>query len=317
MSGVTPNSSLIQKADMALSDLTSAGGLEPEDAKKFIRLAIKKATLLKTLAMPTMNSPKKQLSKLRFGGRVLKPGKPGQALLSGDRSKPDLTEVELDTELFRAEVRLHDEILEDNIERGSLKNTVMQEMAKAVSRDWEDVVINGDTTSSDPTLAVLDGILKQITSHTVAAGGVSLDTETLRDVIKAMPIEFQGDKTQMKFWTSVNAEHDYRDAIANRMDAAGVRALGADARSAASVGYAGVEVKPIPLFPEDLGGGSNETAVVYTDPENVAVGVQRQIKMETGRDITSGQFIVVMNLRFDVKLVEETAAVKATGVTVS
>lgn len=316
--GLMSNRSLLAKADLALSDLLTDGGLlEPEDAQRFIRILIRRATMLPVVTVEPMRSPKKQLSKIRFIGEVLKPGVSGQALASGDRSKPDLSEVELDAQLFKAEVRLNNEVLEDSIERGNLRNTVMQEMAKAVSRDMEKVVIQGDTASANALLAVLDGIIKQATSNIVLAGGVSLAQDVLRDMLKAMPTEFMADKSQMRFWTSTDAEIDYRDALANRADAAGVRALGSDASTEASVAYTGIGVDSVPLFPEDLGGGSNETVVLLTQPDNIHVGIHREMRLETDKDVSSGELIMVMSMRFDVKYVEETAVVKATGVTVS
>ena len=75
--------------------------------------------------------------------------------------KPDLSDVELDAKLFKAEVRLSDEVLEDSIERGELRQTIMEMLADAIARDMEDVAINGDTASVDPFLATMDGILKQ------------------------------------------------------------------------------------------------------------------------------------------------------------
>lgn len=317
--GLIPNRTLLAKADLQISDLLTDGGhLEPEDAKNFIRLMIRRAVLMAMVIVDPMKSPKKQLSKLRFADEVLKPGVSGQALASGDRSKPNLSEVELDAKLFKAEVRLNNEVLEDSIEQGNLKNTVMQEFAKAVSRDAEKVAIRGDTASASPLLAVLDGFIKQATSNVVVAGGVTLAQDIFRDMLKTMPIEFQQDERGLKYLTSSNAERDYRDAVANRADAAGVRALGADAQSAAKMAYTGIDVEKIPLFPEDLGGGGDETVVLLTDPsENMVIGFHREMSMETDKDVTSGELIMVMSLRMDAKYKEETAVVKATGVTVS
>lgn len=314
---LTSNRSLLQKADLALSDLTTDGGLlNPEQAQRFIRVLIKQAVLMPMATVKPMKSPRMQIDKLRFGSRILHPSQPGVALSAADRAKPDLSQVELDVRDFKAEVRLNNEVLEDSIEQGNLKNTVMQEMAKAVSRDMEEVAINGDTASADLFLAQLDGILVQATSNIVAAGGVSLEKSTLRDMIKSMPSEFLVNKRQMAFLTSVDAEIDYRDSLSDRATETGDRALGAWAESG-TVHYSGVPVVPVPIFPEDLGGGDNETNVLFLDPKNIHYGIHRDIRMETDKDISAGEILIVVSLRFDVKYAEETAVVKATGVTVS
>jgi endonuclease/exonuclease/phosphatase (EEP) superfamily protein YafD len=52
---------------------------------------------------------------------------------------------------------------------------------------------------------------------------------------------------------------------------------------------------------------------LITPPKNIIMGVQRQIMVETTRDIRTQQFIVVMSLRIDFVFEEEDAVVKATG----
>lgn len=313
----TPNSEIaVNKIDFSLAHLTSGAGLlEPEDALRFIRILIKRAVLMPLVTVTPMKAPQKKVDKLRFSGEVLKPGTTGQALSEGDRSAPDLSNVTLDAKLLKAEINIDDEVLEDSIEQDNLKDTVMQEFSKAASRDFENLMINGDTSLSG-LLGVFDGILAQATSNTVVAGGITLGKDTLRDMLKLMPSEFLAARQMMRFLTSVDAEIDYRDSIANRSDAAGVRALGADATTAPTVAYAGVEVMPVPLFPEDLGGG-NETEALLLDTENIQVGVHREMKLETDRDVRAGSHIVVLSMRADTKYTEETAVVKATGITVS
>jgi len=128
------NRSLIEKADLALADLTAGGGiLKPEQAQKFMRLLIKDSVLMKLATVTPMSSPKQQIQKIRFGSRVLRPGQEATAVAAGDRTKPDLSTVELDARLFKAEVRLSDEVLEDSIERGELRQTIMEMLASAIS----------------------------------------------------------------------------------------------------------------------------------------------------------------------------------------
>ena len=53
------------------------------------------------------------------------------------------------------------------------REEIMEMMAEAISRDMEEVLINGDTLSADPFLAVMDGVLKQATSNIVDASAGS------------------------------------------------------------------------------------------------------------------------------------------------
>src|SRR5688572_17030881 len=104
MNELLSNMSLLQKADLALADLTSGGGiLQPETAQKFMRILIDESRVMKMATVVPMKSQKTEIPKIRFGSRILRPGNEAQALSVGDRAKPSLTNVELDTKLFKAE----------------------------------------------------------------------------------------------------------------------------------------------------------------------------------------------------------------------
>ena len=303
----TDNRTILQKADLALADLTVGGGLlKPAQAQKFMRLLIKDSPLMQLATVVPMASPKQQISKIKFGSRVLRPGQEATPLGAGDRAKPDLSQVELDAKLFKAEVRLSDEVLEDSIERGELRQTIMEMMAEAISRDMEDVLINGDTLSADPFLAVMDGVLKQATSNVVDAGGNPISKNLLRDVLKTVPSEHLRDKKAMRFLTSVDADLDYRNSLAERATAVGDRLLEGDT----PVLYSGVPLQPIPLFPETLGATGDQTSLLLCNPKNIHVGIWRNIRLESFRDVSAGVLRVVATMRFDARFAEEPGVAK-------
>ena len=305
------NRTILEKADLALADLTAGGGiLKPAQAQKFMRLLIKESVLMKLATVVPMQSPKQQISKIKFGSRILRPGAEATALVAGDRVKPDLSQVELDAQLFKAEVRLSDETLEDSIERGELRQTIMEMMAEAIARDMEEVIVNGDTASADTFLAVLDGVIKQATSNVVDAAGAPVSKNLLRDMLKTLPSEHLRDKKAMRFLTSVDADLDYRNSLAERATAVGDKFLEGDT----PVLYSGVPVQPVPLFPENLGAGNDQTVVLLCNPKNIHVGIWRNIRIESARDISEGTLKIVATLRFDVKYAEEPGTAKAINV---
>lgn len=318
--GLTTNRSILSKAELAVADLISDGGyLVPEQAQRFLRILIRKSVLMGMSTVEPMRNPTKKINKLRFASRVLRAGSTGVALTEAERARPDLSEVELNSKLFKAEARLDNEVLEDSIERGNLRNTIMQLLTQAVSRDMEDLLINGDTTDADPFWSQFDGILRQATSNVVNAGGVRLHKGILRDLQRILPTEFLVNKLDMRYLTNTDAEIDYRDTLADRMTPGGDRALGAQAQSDAVVGYTGVPVIPVPLFPgdrSDIPRVPGTTDVLFLDPKNIHVGVHREIRLETDKDIAAGVVIMVITLRYDVKYAEETAVCKAINVAV-
>ncbi len=311
---MTSNRTILQKADLALADITNDGGLlVAAQAKKFLRILIDEAVLMRLVTVVPMKSPKQLIEKIRFASRVLRAGNEAQALTQGERSKPDLGLVELDAQLFKAEVRLTNEVMEDSIERGNFRQTVMELMAERISLDMDEVIWNGDTVSADTFLAKFDGIRKQTTSNIVDAAGARTNKTLLRDSLKAMPSEFLRNKRQMRFLTSIDSEIDYRDGLAERATVVGDRFLEQDA----PVMYSGVPMIPVPVAPENLGGGNDSTEMIFTDPKNVNVGIWRNIRLETDKDISAGVLVVVATLRFDTKYAEETASVKVQNVLVA
>jgi len=307
----TSNRTLLEKADLAIADLTAGGGiLLPAQAKKFMRLLIKQSALMQMATVVPMPAPKYQVSKIRFGSRILRPGQEGVALTQAERSKPDLSFLELDAQLFKAEVQLSDEVLEDNIERGELRQTILEMIAEAAGRDMEELVINGDTTSADPFLAVLDGVLRQSVSHVVDVAGGQLTKNILRDLLKSLPNEYLRDKKAMSFLTSVDADLEYRNTLAERATVGGDKFLEDDT----PVLYSGVPVKPIPLFPDNLGPANNQTVTLLCNPKNIHVGIWRQIRIESFRDVSAGVLRIVATLRFDVKYADELATAKAVNI---
>jgi HK97 family phage major capsid protein len=302
---MTPNRTLIEKADLAIADLQSDGGyLSDQQSDKFIRLAIKESVLLQQIAVTPMRGPREEMNKIRFSNRVLRPASDGQALAASQRVKPDLSQFTLDAKEFKADVRLSDSTMEDSIERGSFADTVSALLAAAVGRDIEYIAVQGDVLSGDATLAVLDGFLKQATANLTAAGGVNLTKDILKDMLKSLPDEFA--KTErLRYYTNRQARVDYRDSIANRATPAGDAALQQSDRTV----YQDMPVVAVPEFP---GGGT--TQVLLSDPANLTVGFHRKIRIEKDRDIAAGVNLLVATVRFDVKIQEVNAVAKATNV---
>lgn len=309
--GFTTNRSILEKANLVLSDLTVGDGiLKPDQALKFMRLLVKESVLLKQITVVPMRAPKQAQSKIRFGSRVLRPGKELTSVTAADRAKPDISSFELDAKLFKAEVLISDEVLEDNLERGQLRQTIMDLLAEAIARDMEDVVINGNTASPDPVLAVLDGVLVQAQSHIVDATGAPISKSLLADLLKALPSEYLRDKKALRFFTSTNADAEYRNALAERATGAGDKYLETDAPVMAS----GIPLAPLPLFPEDLGPNKDQTAILLCHPKNIHVGIWRQVRIETAREISEGGLKIVATLRFDAKFSDEPAVAKVVNI---
>lgn len=308
------NRTILQKAEWTLADLTTDGGLlVPAQARRFIRVLIDESVIMPMATVIPMRSHTQLLERIRFENRILRAANEAQALSEADRSKPDSNKEELNVKLFKAEVRLNNEVLEDSLERQNLRQTVLDIMAERVALDMDEIIAQGDTASADPFLAKLDGIIKQASTNVVSNGSQPLSRTHLKDLLKTMPSEFLRNKRMMRIFTSVDAELDYRDTIAARETGVGDRFLEQDV----PVAYSGVPLIDVPVFPENLGAGTNETVSILTDPKNINVGIWRRVTIETDKDISAGVLIIVASVRFDVRFAVPEAVVKGTEITVS
>ena len=91
------NSEVIQKADLALSDLETAGKLNPEQTDRFIRTLIDQPTLLNAVRTVAMGAPQMKINKIGFGTRILHPAVSAIPLPPELRAKPDLGQVQFGT----------------------------------------------------------------------------------------------------------------------------------------------------------------------------------------------------------------------------
>lgn len=316
------NLTAIKKADLAVSDLSGGGSglLVAGQADAFYKVPILKSIFVQQCDVKGMKNNTQDFPRANgmSGGRVLRRGTSAQALNSAQRAKPNLIgSYSLAAKLLRGEVRVPDEVFEDNIERQAFANTVRELIGDEVAKDIEDLTLNGDTASSDELLATTDGVIKLISSNVVAGGGVYLTKTMLRDIDLNMPNALRQPTNVMRYYTSHKGAIWYRDSQSNRATPEGDSALvrGFDGDTYAR--YNGVPVMPIPLISDTLGSDDDETLVVYCNPKDVAVGYQRQVQIKTKELPESGEIAFYITLRMDVTLKYEAAFVKGTGVLIS
>lgn len=311
------NTDLIKKADLALSDLSSGGGLlSPEQTDNFIRTLIDSPTIINQARTVTMSAPTRKINKIGFGSRILHAAPTdGTALADGDRVKPDLSQVQLDTSEVIAEVHVPYDVLEDNIEGGNINagaaespggmhSTIVQLIAERAALDLEELILLGDTVSGDSYLALMDGYLKLAADHVVDAGNTTISKTLLKNGVKAMPDKYLRNRNQLMHFVSVDNETEYRDTYASRQTQLGDNML---TGTAPMYAY-GSQVMGAALMPQAQG--------LFCNPLNLIFGVQRRITIEYDKDIRTRTFIIVLTTRVACQIEETDAVVKYANITV-
>ena len=324
---MSSNNSLLRKADLAISDLQSNGGvLNPEQGAAFIRKLIKQPTLIRVCRVVEMIAPIRKINKIGFGSRILRAATSGVALTAtgsnstalDGRAKPTTSQVELQTKEQIAEVNIPYDVMEDNIERATtatnelpntgpagLRQTIIDLIAERAALDMEELGLlsylsytNGADGDDQAYLSQFAGWLNiaQTSGNVYDAQGASISKSIFKQGLKSMPSQYQRNKAALNHFVSVNNETEYRDTLADRGTA-----LGDQMTQGTSAAYAfGSPVTPVALMPEQSG--------LFTDPLNLIFGIQRQVSMEFDKDISARVYIIVLTARIAFQI-EETEAI--------
>lgn len=302
------------KADLALSDLESDGGkLTYEQNETFIRRLEDSRTIMNAIRVQPMNAPQARINSISMGGFITKPasqdpdanttGHDGRAFKAAWRSKPVTDNVELNTKEVQAVVRIPYEILEDNIERGAMQNTVLALIADQFAYDMEAMIVRGVDGGSDPEplLNYMDGIYALATDHVVDAQGAMISDAFFTRMIKAMPKKYRGNLDRLRFFVGSDTTLDMRDARAQRATQLGDRFVEDNAPLRAK----GVQV---------MGASNNaEAQSMLTIPENIIFGIQRNVTVETERLIEEREVKIVVTARVAVEIQNHDAIVVGTN----
>lgn len=309
----TDNKSLLQRADIAIADLASNGGLlDATQSKQFIDMVLEQPTILAQVRTIRMPAPEAKVNRIGFASRILRAarqagsanddGSNDRYVLEADRSKPTTSQIRLNTEEVIAEVRLPYELFEDNIEGESLESHVMRLIAERAAIDLEELALAGDTGSGDAYLALQDGYLKRLVSNVADNASAGISPTMFKNAMLGMPQKYMRNLNAMKHFVSVANTIKYRDEVGKRATGYGDSML----TTQAPIYAYGVAVESAPMLAA-VGAGNQG---MFTYPKNLLFGIQRDIRVETDRDIRSREFIIVLTARIALQIEDVDAGVK-------
>lgn len=313
----TKNQELLSRADLAIADLNTNGGLLlPEQANRFIDFILDEPTMLPQVRVHRMSAPEVKINRMGFATRILKVaptagsendgGDNDRYLRKADRSKPTTSQITITSKELMAEVRIPYEAVEDNIEGRSMEEHVMRLIAQRVALDLEEWAMWGDTASLDPYLALQNGWLKRCTAYVFNNASAGISPAVFSSSMLTLPQAYLKYLPQMRGYISLANTIKYRTAVSARPTGYGDSAL----TQAIPLVAHGLQLEGVPSLAMDTVGATG----LMTFPKNLILGIRRDISVETDKDIRSREYIIVVTLRAGTQVDDTNAAVKITNI---
>jgi hypothetical protein len=310
---MTTSTENLLRADIALANLSANGGLLlPEQANTFIDMVVEQPTILAQVRQQRMNGPQMKINRLGFDQRIMHAatqtggqndnGSNDRWLAAAKRSKPLSSQIQLDTKEVIAEVRIPYEVMEDNIEQGNFEAHVMRQIAARAALDFEEFALFSDTASGDADLALQDGWLKRITSNVLDNASAGAKDAMITAALLTIPQRYLRNLNAMRAYISIANKIKFQADRINRIGTLG------DASAVANVDLysQGVKIDPVSTLAADGTGAKG----IFTYPQNLVFGIQRQMTVETDKDIRSREYIVVVTARVAFQVDDQLGAVK-------
>lgn len=300
------NRSIIEKN--STSNFSNGGILNPTQASKFIDYMVAKDSFLSDIRTVRMSGPQYDLDFMALGSRILREGTEGTApntLANVTTSRKRLTTKEV---ILPYDIT--DNVREDNIEGVSVADHIASLMGAQFGNDLCDLAINGDTStaSSAPDynfLKIADGFVKLAKS---SASTNKYDTNASADykgtvfpgMLAALPNQFKANKSALRFYVSPSVAEAYVDQLDTRSTALGDASI----ISGNVQPFHGIRIFPVEFLPDDV--------LILTLAQNLAVGIQRDIRVENMRQPRKRLTEYTITMRIDpAKIVYDPALVVA------
>lgn len=289
------------KAAVTTADIVASGRLNPEQADRFIDYVIDVSQLFRSgIRVRRMRADRADLDRITVGTRVLRAAventEPADLVgITTAKRQLSVTEIILPVDVTFS-------FFEDNIERENFQDHLMMLMATTLSNDLEDLAINGDGVTT-PFLSIEQGwltLLKVVSADQKrfdTAGSDDFRNIVWKGMLATLPVKFKGNKSLLRYFTSVTNEEKYRFQLGQRQTAGGDQIL----MGGGSVTYDGIPVVGIPLMPD--------TDHLLGLPDNLVFGIRRDVTLGIFKHERKRHFEYTWTLRVDFQIVTPEATV--------
>ena len=275
------------------SELGNGGLLNPEQSARFLDYMFDATVIGKVARTVRMKSDTAEIDRMSVGEKLMKLA--SEADNTAVNSGVTFSKISLTTKKLRMDWELSTESLEDNIEGADLEDHIARLMATQAGNDIEDVLLNGNSASSDLLYKAFDGVVKKAkaSGRVVDAAGAAVSREVFNKALKAMPRKYKQRRGDLRFLAGSNLIQDFLYAnsigtnqtipqdIASSVIRGGVAPLGGPAGYVAPFAF-GIPIVEVPLLNETQTGDYTTPTGSHGDihlsfPNNVVIGIKRDV----------------------------------------
>lgn len=292
--------------------------LQVEKEAQFIQELQAATVMLDGSRYIRMKSDKKDIDRINFeldledGSRNA-----STAVITLTDQDPTFAVNQLDAQKLMAKTRLTTEAIEDNIEQGTLVDTVTSLFARAAGKSFERICIFGDKSlvagvNVPSGYTKIDGWAHEADSDQILTSGdfTATDVETIFETMyDALDPQYL---SQAVFYVPYSRESEYRRALKGRDTAMGDEAVA----GATTLYFEGVPIKPVaaldyPVNNATFNSNISKEVLFLGPPKNFVHGLKRGITVKSAEDIDNDLFKFVLSLRGDCGYEDETKVVVA------
>ncbi len=297
--------------------------IEAECSERLIDYVQDCSVLLGLINVIRMNRREVTVNFIDVSDGLLRPGGCATDDSDCDTGTITATRKTLRTEEIKAVIPVCDDVLEDNIEGAALEDHLIRMVAKKIATELEILALMAGSGYNSPLLAnsleadwaAKPGFYEELQGGHVLNGLTATDGRfitpcKIQQMLQTLPVECQceGD-SGVRLFMPLNMKWDWIGYLAgHRQTDLGDQAFTGGAR----LGFNDLPFVPLPLIPTDIlscsvgsAVGSNGTFMFLANPDNLFMGIQRDITFERERKACQGRTFLIWTLRVDF-LIENT-----------
>lgn len=277
------NEEIIQLVKSTI-DTSIGGQMSEQQLQSFIETVVKRSTFLSEIRIESGIYKSLKLSTLGMEARAMRKAVEGAAadgvsIAIGERELIPvevILPVAVTYSFLRKSIGGMPNLNPDAtpVVLGQIQNAIANQFAN----DMVDIAWNGDHTSADAFLKIMDGYLKLIKADTNTSKDTFGSTDKMIDIFDGMlgdlPVEYQNRVNDLKYYLSPAMERKYRRELSEKNTALGdLMTIKND-----KAYFQGVQLEPVFAIPD--------TEICLTLSQNLAVGFGQEMLVERQKEIT-------------------------------